>query len=167
MFNQLRNTIKGLNADVNNVANSEKAKKLRAKLLRIGLPMAIGGFLGVFICFATFAIGGFNMVETGFSAAILIPFLLFLPCGIVGGIGLMITSLGFKIIVVGYTTNLVNETVGNNCPKCGNEINPDMPFCAQCGAKVRNECPQCHHVNRHQSEFCEKCGTKLKDETNK
>ena len=160
MFNQLRETIRGLNADVNNVANSEKAKKLRAKLLRIGLPMAIG----VFICFATFAIGGFTMVESGFSALILIPFLLFLPCGIVGGIGLMITSLGLKIVVAGYTSNLINETVGNNCPQCGKEINPAMPFCAQCGAKVRNECSQCHHVNQHQNEFCEKCGTKLKSE---
>ena len=48
MFNNLRETIKALNADVNNVANSEKAKKLRSKLLKIGIPLAVCGFLGVF-----------------------------------------------------------------------------------------------------------------------
>ena len=49
MFKNLRETIMTLNADVNNVANSEKATNLRRKLLRKGIPMAIGGFLGVFM----------------------------------------------------------------------------------------------------------------------
>jgi len=125
MFNNLRETIKALNADVNNVANSEKAKKLRSKLLKIGIPMAVCGFLGVFICFAMFTVGGFSSVENfdgnfGFPTEILVPFLLFIPCGIVGSIGVMIASLGFKIVVAGYTTNLINETVGNNCTSISN-----------------------------------------------
>lgn len=65
MFRNLEDTIKQLNADVNNVANCEKAKRLRKKLLSIGLPMTIGGFLGVFVCFAMFAISGYSSASAG------------------------------------------------------------------------------------------------------
>ena len=162
MFKGLRETIKALNADVNNVANCEKAKKLRKKLLTIGLPLAIGGFLGAFICFALFATAGMDAVgPNGFTARIMVPFLLFMPCFVVGGIGSLITSLGFEIVITGYTTNLINETVGNNCPNCGETINSEMIFCSKCGTKVRKECSVCKHVNDHKSEYCEKCGNKL------
>ena len=163
MFKNLQETIKALNADVKNVANCEKAKKLRKKLLTIGLPLAIGGFLGVFICFALFATAGMNAFgPNGFTARRLGPFWLFMPCGVVGAIGSMIASLGFKIVVTGYTTNLINETVGNNCPNCGETINSEMIFCSKCGSKVKNECSNCKHINSHKSDYCEKCGTKLK-----
>lgn len=162
MFKNLQETIKELNADVKNVANCEKAKKLRKKLLSIGLPLAIGGFLGAFICFALFATAGFDDIgPNGFSARIMIPFLLFIPCGIVGGIGSTLTSLGFKIVITGYATNLINETVGNNCPNCGETISSEMHFCPKCGAKVRKECPNCKCINNHKNDYCEKCGTKL------
>ena len=162
MFNNLQETIKALNADVKNVANCEKAKRLRKKLLVIGLPLAICGFLGVFICFALFATAGFDaMGSNGFSARIMVPFLLFIPCGVVGGIGSMIASLGFKIVITGYTTDLINETVGNNCPNCGETIGSEMYFCSKCGTKVRKECPNCKYLNNHKNDYCEKCGTKL------
>ena len=163
MFKNLQETIKALNADVKNVANCEKAKKLRKKLLTIGLPLAIGGFLGVFICFALFATAGMNAFgPNGFTARLMVPFLLFMPCGVVGAIGSMIASLGFKIVITGYTTNLINEAVGNNCPNCGETINSEMIFCSKCGSKVKNECSNCKHINSHKSDYCEKCGTKLK-----
>ena len=54
MFNNLRNEIVELNKDVNNVANSERAKALRKKLITIGLVLAILGFGGVFVCFILF-----------------------------------------------------------------------------------------------------------------
>ena len=161
MFKSLEETIKALNADVKNVANCEKAKKLRKKLLAIGLPLAICGFLGVFICFALFATGSMGMGHNGFSARIMVPFILFLPCGFIGMIGSNIASLGFKIVVTGYTTNLINETVGNNCPNCGETINEDMLCCPKCGTMVRNECSKCKHINSHKNDYCEKCGTKL------
>ena len=162
MFKKLQETINSLNADVKNVTNCEKAKKLRKKLLAIGLPLAIGGFLSVFICFVLFATAGFDaMGPNGFSARIMVPFLLLIPCGIVGGIGSTIASLGFKIVITGYTTNLINETVGNNCPNCGETIGSEMYFCSKCGAKVRKECSNCKHINNYKSYYCEKCGTKL------
>lgn len=162
MFRNLLETIKALNADANNVANSEKAKKLRKKLISIGLPLAIVGFLGALICFALFATAGFDAFgENGFTARILVPFILFLPCGAVGGIGATIASLGFKIVITGYTTNLINETVGNNCPDCGATIMPEARFCSKCGKEVRKECSRCKHINNYKNEYCEQCGNKL------
>ena len=162
MFKNLEDTIKSLNADVKNVANCEKAKKLRKKLLAIGLPLAIIGFVGAFICFVLFVTAGFNDVEpSGFAVSTIVPFILIIPCTLVGALGTVIASLGFKIIVTGYTTNLINETVGNNCPNCGESINQEMHFCSKCGTKLRKECSNCKHINNYKSEYCEKCGTKL------
>ena len=162
MLKNLQETIKALNADVKNVANCEKAKKLRKKLLAIGLPLAIGGFLGVLICFALFATAGFDAFgENGFSTRIMVPFLLFIPCGVIGAIGSRIASLGFKIVITGYTTNLIDEVVGNNCPNCGETIGSEMYFCTKCGVKIKKECSNCKHINSYKNNYCEKCGTKL------
>lgn len=161
-FNGLKEEIKALNSDVNNVANCERAKQLRSKLLTIGLSMAIIGFVGVFICFILFATAGFSAFsENGFSARILVPFFLIIPCAIVGGIGASIASLGFKIVVTGYTTKLIDETVGNNCPKCGDRIDADEMFCSKCGYRVKKECPNCKAINSHKDKFCKKCGKEL------
>ena len=163
MFKGLQDTIKALNADVSNVANCEKAKKLRKTLLCIGIPMAAVGFIGLFTCFALFATAGMKAFgPNGFTARVMVPFILFIPFGLLGGIGASITSLGLKIVITGYATNLIDEVVGNNCPKCGNAINPDMPFCKKCGHKLVKTCPNCNHENDHESDFCEKCGTKVK-----
>ena len=162
MFKNLSETIKLLNADVKNVANCEKAKKLRKKLLTIGLTMAVVGFLGVFICFVLFTTATFSDVGSdGFSARILVPFILFVPCGMVGGVGLSIASLGFRIVITGYASNLIDETVGNNCPNCGVAINSEMPFCSKCGTKIKKECVDCKHINGHENKYCEKCGKLL------
>ena len=164
MFKNLSETVKGLNADVKTVANCEKAKKLRRKLLGIGLPMAICGFVGVFACFATFVISGMisiNSMSHGFPVGIVVSSILFVPCGVVGGIGLNIASIGFKIVITGYTTNLVNETVGNNCPKCGETIELESSFCPKCGERLKKQCEACNHVNGYKNDYCENCGKKL------
>ena len=162
MFTNLANEIKELNSDVKNVANSERAKKLRKKLLSIGLPLAFVGFVGVFVCFVLFATAGFDAFdEHGFTARVLVPFLLIIPCAAVGSIGTIIASLGFRIVVVGYTSDLIDETVGNNCPNCGDKISPDEIFCSKCGYQLRKECPNCQTINSHEDKFCKKCGTEL------
>ncbi len=76
-------------------------------------------------------------------------------------IGIVLSSLGFKILVTGYTTNLVDETVGNNCPNCGDVINDEEVFCSKCGAKLKTECPNCKTVNTIKNKFCSKCGKEL------
>ena len=162
IFSGLTEEIKSLNSNVKDVTNCERARNLRKKLLTIGLTMAIVGFLGVFICFILFATAGFSGFDkNGFTARLLVPFILFVPCGIVGGIGARIATLGFKIVVVGYTTNLIDEAVGNNCPKCGDKITQDEIFCSNCGCKIKVECPDCKTINTHKDKFCKKCGKNL------
>lgn len=162
MFRNLREQIRILNSDISNVANSEKAKNLKKKLLSIGLPMAICGFLGAFVCFILFAVFGFSSVSDGeFSARILVPFFLVIPFAVVGGIGAMLTSCGMSIVITGYATEMINETISNVCPNCGEKVGSSALYCPKCGAKVNKQCPKCGQVYSQKHDFCEKCGTKL------
>ena len=165
MCKELLDTVKQLNADVSNVANCEKAKKLRSKLMKIGLPMTICGFVGVFVCFIAFALIGVstvNSMSTGFPIAILIPFFLIIPCAVVGGTGATLVKIALSIIITGYATKLIDDTVGNNCPNCGDTIQPGELYCSKCGTPLTITCPNCNHVNDPKNNYCENCGTKLK-----
>ncbi len=161
MFNGLRNEIAELNNDINNVANSKKAKKLRKRLLTIGLILAILGFGGLFTCFTLFVVNGANSNSFGPGPGIIIPFILFVPSGFVGGIGMMIFHLGLSIVITGYTSNLINETVTLKCPECGDPISKDELFCTKCGHKLRNQCSKCGYINEPNDKFCAKCGHEL------
>ena len=152
MFRNLNEEIKSLNSDVNNVANSERAKKLRKKLLGIGIPMVVVGFLGVIACFI--------LIPTGIISPMLIP-AIFLPCGLIAIVGMSIALMGFRIVVAGYTSNLIDDTVGNNCPNCGDKVDADEMFCSKCGFQVKKECPNCKTINSHKDSFCKKCGKEL------
>ena len=162
MFKGLRDEIITLNADVKNVANCEKAKKLKKKLLLIGLPLAIIGFGGLFTCIVLFATAGSSAFgENGFTARVIVPFVLIIPFAIVISIGLSLSSLAFKIIITGYTTDLADSVVGNKCSNCGDEITDGEMFCGKCGQPVRKQCPKCQHINDVKNKFCERCGEKL------
>lgn len=162
MFRNLREQIRVLNSDISNVANSEKAKELRKKLLSMGLPLAICGFLGAFVCFILFAVFGFKSVNNGgFSAGMLVPFFLIIPFAAVGAVGAMLTNMALSIILTGYTTKVIDETISNVCPECGATVSSSVLYCPKCGAKVNKECPNCGHINSQKHDFCEKCGTKL------
>ncbi|MBP5466529.1 MAG: zinc ribbon domain-containing protein [Clostridia bacterium] len=162
MFKNLADEIKALNSDVKNAANGERAKKLRKKLLSVGLPIAIIGFVGVFTCIVLFTTAGFDAFgEHGFTARVLVPFFLIIPFAVVGGFGSTIASLGFKIVIVGYTSDLIDETVGNNYPNCGDNISQDEIFCSNCGYQLKKECPDCKTINSHKDKFCKKCGKEL------
>ena len=80
---------------------------------------------------------------------------------VIACIGTMLSSLAFKIIITGYTTDLADSVVGNNCPSCGDKITEEELFCNKCGKPLRRQCPKCNHVNSIKNDYCEKCGEKL------
>ncbi len=162
MFKGLHEEIKKLNNSVKNVSNCQKAKALRKKLLCIGLPMAILGGIGVITCFILFATAGNAAFgENGFTPRLLIPFFLFIPCGIVAGLGLSIARLGFQILITGYTTHLVDEVVGNHCPNCKDMVEEDEIFCSACGTRLKIECSNCKTINTLNNKYCKNCGKAL------
>lgn len=162
MFKSLKATIDALNTGVKNVANSKKAIKLRKKLLTIGISLLVVGSLGVFVCFVLFATAGSKAFgPSGFAPRVLVPFFLFIPFGAIANIGRIFTTYGFKIVVVGYSTNLIDETIVDKCHNCGENINDEMNFCTKCGVEVRKKCSKCDHINNYKYEYCEKCGNEL------
>ena len=154
MFKNLEEEIKALNSDVKSVANSEKAKKLKQKLLKNGITLAVIGGILLIASIALF-FSSYQVITIALGS------ILFFAGGITAGIGSIFISLAFRIVVVGYTTNLIDETVGNNCPKCGDKINQDEIFCSKCGFQVKKECPECKTINSHKDKFCKKCGKEL------
>ena len=163
MFANLRQSILQLNADVKNVANCEKAKKLRKKLLSIGLPLAIGGFGGVLICFILFTVLSIQSVEnmSGFNVGVLIPFFLIIPCALAGAIGGMLLSLAMQITVTAYVSETVDETLKITCPNCKEPADASAKFCGKCGTAFVKVCPSCQAQNDNTNEFCSQCGQKL------
>lgn len=158
----LKNEAKNLNHSVNNVTNCEKAKKLRKKLICIGMPIAILGFLGAFVCFILFATAGMDaFTPNGFSARIIVPFVLLIPCFVIGGIGAAIAGIGFSITVTGYTTQFIDKYNDNVCPNCGDAIDADELFCNKCGTKVKLQCSKCNAINPVSSDYCKNCGERL------
>ncbi len=159
MFQNWKDEIVKLNNGVKTVASCERARALRKKLLKIGVSLAVIGFTGVFVCFILFATAGASgFTSNGFSARILIPFFLFLPCGVVGSIGTTIASLGLKIMVTDYASTLIDETIGNACPHCNDPVEDDEIFCSNCGKKLKTKCPSCQTVNSVDAKFCKRCG---------
>ena len=68
MFRGLHETIRNLNADLNNVTNCKRAKKLRKTLLSVGLPLVLFAFAGAIFCLVMFVKGGYENLKKRFWA---------------------------------------------------------------------------------------------------
>ena len=152
--------IKALNAEVAKTANTEKAKWIRNNLLIGGGILAVVGFGGVFTCFILFATAGEAAFgSNGFTPRVLVPFLLFIPCGVVGALGRVLVKMGLAVVVAGVTTKYV-DNLNLKCTACGRNVKADEKFCPACGAVVRSVC-NCGTENDNTSKFCKGCGKKL------
>ena len=172
MFNNLQSTIKQLNANTKDVANSQQAIKLRKKLLAIGISLTVLGVLAIITCIALFMFFGTELLNSHANSDItqsgdlinkkvFIPLFLIFPSAIILMFGVVILSLALKIVIVGYTAKLVDETVGENCPNCGKVLSNNAQFCANCGTKTKIACPKCGRIVDPKSRFCEGCGESL------
>lgn len=50
------------------------------------------------------------------------------------------------------------------CPACGEPVDPDDKYCAECGAQLgaRRFCPNCGEQLRPLDKFCPECGDKIR-----
>lgn len=159
----LKTTVKELNSNVNNVANTEKAKQLKDKLLKYGIPLSIVGGVGVLIAIIL-GVGAFSALMESkkvLPVAIILPIVFFVIFSALLSIGITFLIFGLKIMVVEYTSDIIEESFGCNCPKCGARINDQTVYCPTCGVLLKKECSNCKHINNPRATFCEKCGKKL------
>ena len=92
---------------------------------------------------------------------ILIPFIALIPIVIGGMIGVTLTRLGLQIVITGYTSKLIDDAIGNNCPYCGDKIGDKEKFCSNCGKQLFKQCKKCKHKNHVKNNYCDSCGEKL------
>lgn len=161
-MSKLTDYIKELNANIADVATSEKAKKLRKKLFIAGGICSVVGFLGLITCFILFATAGFGAFgDNGFTARVLVPFCLFPVFGLFAGVGTWLIRIGFSILVGGEGSKFIDKTMNHRC-ECGYTIKDGDLFCPNCGKVVRKTCPNCGTPQEPGAQFCKKCGTKIK-----
>lgn len=148
----------------NHAVNSEEARNIKNKLLKISIIMMIVGYLGAFICFISFAVigmGSLSSMGSGFGK-ILIPFVLIIPFSLVGGIGTIGLKLGLSIVVAKVTTNFLDTN--SYCPNCGDVIQNNEQYCDKCGTPllVKKVCKECQTENDMKASYCCQCGKKLR-----
>jgi class 3 adenylate cyclase/predicted ATPase len=51
-----------------------------------------------------------------------------------------------------------------NCPNCGFNNPPGLPFCGKCGTQLGRKCPACQYVNPMDFIYCGMCGVRIQPE---
>lgn len=144
--------------------DSKKLQKLKNDLIKYGTIAMVCGFVGVAVCFITFGVSAFNTVQSmdmGFPSGVLIPFFLFMPCGLVGVIGSVALRAGLSIAIGEKAVDFLD--VNTYCPKCNTLVADDEKFCDNCGENILSKmtCTSCSTVNKLDAKFCKECGKEL------
>ncbi len=149
--------LKEIVSKANKNLNSEEAKRIRKKLLTIGIILVSIGAIGLIISFALFVS---NMNSREFNVPIL-PFILFMPCAISLGIGTTLIHAALSIVIAGVGSKIVDTN--KYCSKCGDIIEPNEQYCSHCGQPLfaKKICPKCQAQNDVDDNFCRSCGERL------
>ena len=116
MVIDLMHEAKNLNSSISNVANCEKAKMIKKKLLRIGGIMTVVGAIGILFCIACIALSALvdiNSQNSSIPVMLIAGLICFLPAIVVFGFGLTILNSGFKINIIDHVSELVEEQGAN------------------------------------------------------
>ncbi|MDR3293970.1 MAG: zinc ribbon domain-containing protein [Clostridiales bacterium] len=143
---KLSEYVKQIKANASTAEGAEKAAKVRRLLVGGGRAIGALGIIGGFTCFVLFATAGFAAFgPNGFTARVIVPFVLFVPMFFVAGLGFSLARLGQTIVVGGEITPTAQSsptkataynTTTKNCPYCGNKLHPDDKACEKCGAPI-------------------------------
>lgn len=151
MFLRLREKIIKLNNNTSDIERVDKAKRLKKKLLLIGLPLAIIGIGGAIACFVLMTLRFANTTSLKLTPMMIVY--LYIPCFIIGSIGISITKLAFKVNT--------SESTKPLCPHCGTTIERQETLCSNCGTRLKSKCPNCGAINSGDNIFCSNCNERL------
>lgn len=178
--------LKSLVAKANQATNSEEAKKIKKKLLKIGIILSVIGLLLVigativmFVGFGSSANVDMQNPQINMSG-ILVPAafgsVMFIIGGILLVIGVIAINLSLSIVIAGVTSSWldvkneeeksVNQSNPNYdvCPHCKAQIAKNSKFCSNCGKSTVQTiiCPHCNAKNPIENKYCLNCGQRFK-----
>lgn len=116
---KIKEIIAQLNENVGDVANHEKAVKLRRALLIVGVIVAALGMAGIIYFFASFVMQGeaaFNAFPEGeFGPSQFLPIMGgFMGSGLVFALGATMFKWGFGIMITGKASEFIEEAMETN-----------------------------------------------------
>ncbi len=154
--------VKSINASVNDLVSQEKAKKIRKRLIIIGIICLVLGVVILSYSMISSILSFFEGMESmyfNFQHG-MISFILFIPGSFLLMAGITLLRAGLAILFTKETSNFVDKTINDRC-SCGHTITSDQMFCPKCGRPTRQVCSNCGHVLEPKDEYCRKCGIKI------
>lgn len=178
--------LKSLVAKANQATNSEEAKRIKKKLLTIGITLTVVGLIvliaGIIVSFVGFGINADKSMSSsqpmisGFMSSALIGMVLFIIGAIATGIGTVAIRLALSIVIAGVTSSWLDvkneeeKSINQNnpnydvCPHCKAHIAKNAKFCSNCGKSTVQTitCPHCNAKNPIENKYCINCGQRFK-----